>query len=548
MKNIMIIICALLIFTMVFSSCGLKELISNTSPATADNTYPMENQYSSTLAQSKDAQNVFFDQDGGPMPMPQEDEMIIQEDFNTEEYNSIIENSFKDVGVSPLSTFSIDVDTASYSNMRRYINNGTTPPPDAIRIEELINYFSYDYPQPTDDSPFSVNYEIGKCPWNDDNNLVMIGLKGKKIEEANRPKSNLVFLLDVSGSMDDYDKLPLLKQAFKILTNNLSENDRISIVVYAGASGVIIEGARGDEKERIVEALDSLSAGGSTAGGEGINLAYKIAKKYFVNGGNNRVILATDGDFNVGVSSEGALSRLIEKKRKEGVFLSVLGFGTGNTKDNKMEALADKGNGNYAYIDSEKEAEKVLCDEMMSTLYTIAKDVKFQIEFNPEYVNEYRLIGYENRLLNNEDFEDDTKDAGEIGAGHTVTAFYEIVPANNENDGEDKLRYQETNKKGITDEIMFVKLRYKEPDENESKLIEVPISSSELNNSNNSVDFLFASSVAEFGLVLRDSEYKANASIENIIQNATKGLGDDKSGYRKEFISLVKEVNLDDKN
>ena len=339
----------------------------------------------------------------------------MQDDFNTEEYRFFEENRPMKASLSPLSTFSIDVDTASYSYVRRFLENDLTPPADAVRIEEMVNYFSYELPEPDGSVPFSVTTEIARCPWNKNNYLAMIALQGKKVENKDLPKSNLVFLLDVSGSMDVPMKLPLLKSSFQLLVEQLGENDRVSIVVYAGASGLVLEGARGDEKERILAALDRLEAGGSTAGAAGIELAYSTAKKNFISGGNNRIILATDGDFNVGVSSESELTRLIKKKSKEGIFLSVLGFGTGNIKDNKMEALADNGNGNYAYIDSLMEAKKVLVNEMGSTLLTIAKDVKIQVEFNPAKVKEYRLVGYDNRILRNEDFDDDTKDAGEMG-------------------------------------------------------------------------------------------------------------------------------------
>ena len=340
---------------------------------------------------------------------------LYQSEFNTEDYSYIEENTFKNPKNNPLSTFSIDVDTASYSNVRRFLMNSEIPPKDAVRIEELINYFNYDYIDPDAEHPFSVNTEIAKCPWNKNNLLVKIGLKGEDIPKENIPSSNLVFLLDVSGSMNAQDKLPLLQSAIKMLANQLTEKDKISIVVYAGASGVVLDSVSGDDKIKIMDAIDSLNAGGSTNGGEGINLAYKIAKQNFIENGNNRIILATDGDFNVGISSNGELTRLIEEKRNEGIFLTVLGFGTGNIKDTTMETLADKGNGNYAYIDSILEAKKVLVEEMGSTLFTIAKDVKIQVEFNPSIIEGYRLVGYENRKLNDEDFNDDTKDAGEMG-------------------------------------------------------------------------------------------------------------------------------------
>lgn len=466
----------------------------------------------------------------GEMP----EEIVIEE---TEEYAEIIENTFISAKEEPVSTFSIDVDTASYSNVRRMLNYGRLPEPDAVRIEEFINYFNYDYEEPDDDKPFKVTMQMGTCPWNDEHYVAMVNLKGKEIAKENWPKSNLVFLLDVSGSMDEPDKLPLLKKAFKLLVNELTENDRVSIVVYAGASGTVLKGARGDQKDKIISALNKLEAGGSTAGAEGIELAYSLAEKYYIEGGNNRVILATDGDFNVGPSSVSELEALIEEKRDKGIFLSVLGFGTGNLKDNKMETLADKGNGNYAYIDSIKEAEKVLVHEMVGTLVTIAKDVKIQAEFNPKFVKEYRLIGYENRKLNNEDFEDDRKDAGEIGAGHTVTALYEIVPADGVGaQSESTGMESETNKNAL----MFVRVRYKEPDADTSQLMEFEMAKN--SEGDRSKDFQFATAVAEFGLLLRDSKYKGNASYDSVIKRAKGALGKDEGGYRKEFVELVKEA------
>jgi len=465
--------------------------------------------------------------------------------FNTEEYKAFEENRLMKVAMSPLSTFSIDVDTASYSNVRRYLDSKQLPPEYAVRIEELINYFSYDLPEPSNEVPFSVTTELSQCPWNGDNYLAMIALQGKEVAHEDLPLSNLVFLLDVSGSMDDPMKLPLLKSSFQLLVEQLGENDKVSIVVYAGASGVVLEGARGNEKERILTALDELQAGGSTAGSAGIELAYKIAKKYFINGGNNRVILATDGDFNVGVSSESELERLIEEKRKDGIFLSVLGFGTGNIKDNKMETLADKGNGNYAYIDSLLEARKVLVKEMGGTLLTIAKDMKIQVEFNPLKVKEYRLVGYDNRILRNEDFDDDTKDAGEIGAGHNVIAFYEIVPyREGEKVEESTLKYQSTDvRQEWENEWMEIRLRYKEPDGDASKKIVRTITDKDIT-ANPSENFVFASAVAEFGMLLRNSEYKARASWENVWNRARKAIGEDSEEYRSNFLKLVQTAQM----
>ncbi len=470
------------------------------------------------------------------------------ENFNTEEYSRIYENAFLDVKKNPLSTFSIDVDSASYSNIRRFINNKTIPPKDAVRIEEMINYFTYNYSEPTGKDPFSINTEISDCPWNKDAKLVKIGLQGKKMPTKNLPTSNLVFLIDVSGSMDSPDKLPLLKSAFKMLINQLRENDHVAIVVYAGAAGLVLPSTPGNKKEEIESALDKLQAGGSTAGGEGLKLAYKIAQENFIEEGNNRIILATDGDFNVGPSSDGEMIRLIEDERKQGTFLTVLGFGMGNYKDSKMEQIADKGNGNYAYIDNTAEAKKVLVSELGATLFTIAKDVKLQIEFNPAQVKAYRLIGYENRMLKNEDFNNDQKDAGELGAGHSVTALYEIVPQGKEISlpEVDKLKYQETNVKANSyhsKEIMTVKFRYKAPNSDVSKLIVKTIENKELKLNQTSDDFRFSAAVAGLGLLMRDSEYKGKITSEDIIALAKGAKGQDNEGYRDEFVRLAQEFN-----
>ncbi|WP_264323607.1 vWA domain-containing protein [Romeriopsis navalis] len=461
---------------------------------------------------------------------------------NTEGYSAITENPFLQPSSDPLSTFSIDVDTAAYSNMRRFLSRGAMPPKDAIRVEELINYFPYNYSQPRGDQPFSVNTAVVKTPWNPQHKLVRIGLQGKQLEKT--PPSNLVFLLDVSGSMNSPNKLPLLKQSMCLLVNQLSAKDNVSIVVYAGSSGVVLPPTPGDQKAKIMSAFERLEAGGSTAGGAGIELAYKQAQKAFIKGGNNRVILATDGDFNVGPSSNAALVRMIEQKRDQGVFLTVLGFGTGNYKDSKMEQLANKGNGNYAYIDTLAEAKKVLVKDLRGTLFTIAKDVKIQVEFNPSKVQAYRLIGYENRALRAQDFNDDKKDAGEIGAGHRVTALYEVVPTGVKGDFKrpsiDPLKYQTvapaTKPANSSDELMQVKLRYKAPDGNTSKLISQPIMD-QVNKGDR--DLQFSSAVALFGMVLRDSEYKGDAGIADVLQLAQAGRGDDPDGYRSEFIRLV---------
>lgn len=463
--------------------------------------------------------------------------------YNTEEYTPITEIGFKDTISSPLSTFSIDVDTASYTNLRKNLNDGMIPAADAIRIEEMLNYFDYEYNEPTGNVPFTINTEIAECPWNEENYLLMVGIQGKNVDKESLPKSNMVFLLDVSGSMDEPDKLPLLKSAFSKLTDELGEDDRISIVVYADNSGVVLDSVRGSDKERIQEAIDGLSAGGSTGGAEGIDVAYRMAEKNFIEGGNNRIILATDGDFNVGPSSVEELESIIEEKRQSGIFLSVMGFGSGNLKDNRLETLADKGNGNYSYIDSVKEAKRVLVNEMAGTLLTIAKDVKIQLEFNPYRVAGYRLIGYENRALADEDFENDTVDAGELGAGHTVTALYEVIPAGSQSVPEKDLKYQtgETgNNQEFKNEISEIRLRYKKPEGEESREIRQVVSLQNTPvNREPSEDFYFAAAVAEFGMIIRGSQYQGNATLDSALKLAEKGLGEDESGYRLEFMELI---------
>ena len=468
------------------------------------------------------------------------------ENFNTESYNHIVENSFMKAVSDPLSTFSIDVDNASYANIRRFIMGGSLPVADAVRIEEMVNYFDYTYKIPSKEEPFSINTEVGECPWNKEHKLVHIGIQGYTMSTAQLPPSNLVFLVDVSGSMEDINKLPLLKQSFIKMVNQLDEKDRVAIVVYAGSSGVVLPSTSAANKVDIIAALDQLKARGSTAGAEGIQLAYQVAKENFINGGNNRVILATDGDFNVGVSSDGELTSLIEKKREEGIDITVLGFGMGNYKDSKMEAIADHGNGNYFYIDDISESHKVLCDNLAGTLYTIAKDVKIQVEFNPAKVESYRLIGYENRKMDNQDFENDKKDAGELGAGHTVTAIYEIVPTNGKT-GKNNLKYQETSLNTtakLTSEILTVKFRYKKPGSNESKLIVDVVNDANTAFENTSENFRFSAAVAGFGMQLRNSEHKGDITYDKIIEIAKQSAGGDVNGYRGEFIMLVKKAKL----
>lgn len=472
---------------------------------------------------------------------------------NTEGYSAIEENPFFLASERALSTFSVDVDRASYSNVRRFLNQGTRPPIDAVRIEELVNYFPYDYAEPTGNDPVSITTSIASAPWNRTHRLVMVGLKARSIPTASLPPNNLVFLIDVSGSMEDPDKLPLVKSAFELLVNQLRPQDHVSIVVYAGQAGLVLPPTSGNNKKAILDAITRLEAGGSTAGGAGIRLAYDIATQNFISHGNNRVILATDGDFNVGVSSDAEMVRLIEDRRKTGVFLTTLGFGTGNIKDSKLEQLADKGNGHYAYIDNILEAKKMFVRELGATLRTVAKDVKLQIEFNPRKVAAYRLIGYENRLLNDADFADDTKDAGDMGAGHTVTALYEIVPVGAPRDTlipkPSDLRYKaprQTASQNSRDEMLFVKLRYKEPEGSTSKLMTRAVMDAV--KSQNS-DFAFASAVAEFGLLLRDSKYKSGASYEAVRETAQGAVADDPDGLRREFVTLVdKAMRLGDRH
>lgn len=474
--------------------------------------------------------------------------------YNTESYNTINENTFRKVVGNPLSTFSIDVDNASYSNVRRMINYGQTPPKDAVRVEEMINYFDYEYATPKGNDPFAINYEMSECPWNPDSKIIMIGLQGKQIDYSEAAASNLVFLIDVSGSMSASNKLPLVISSLNSLVSNLNERDKVAIVVYAGAAGEVLPSTTCNNKSAISAALNKLQAGGSTAGGAGINLAYDIATKNLIPGGNNRVILCTDGDFNTGSSSDAEMTRLIEEKREKGIFITVCGFGMGNYKDSKMETIADNGNGAYYYIDSEKEAKKVFTTDMRGTLFTIAKDVKIQVEFNPALVEEYRLVGYENRQLKNEDFENDKKDAGELGAGHRVTAMYEVKlrKSNYQPSGiktetpSDDLKYQSTaikNEAYNTDEIMTLKLRYKTPEGTTSMLIEKSLYKNVIPFASTSENYRLACAVAEFGLLLRDSEFKGDATYDEVIKLANSSIGKDVNGYRSEFIELVKTFN-----
>ncbi len=527
-----------LIFILVLSSftgCGKSSDSSNT---TKEVQYDLgDNQLNYAVPETGQEKLVADGTTEAPYAM--QDEQAL-DGYNTEEYNDMKENGYQSVAMNPLSTFSIDVDTASYSNIRRMLTNGSSVDSGAVRLEEMINYFTYDYKVPQNGEPFSVTTEFSDCPWNEDSKLMLVGLQTEKVNFADTAASNLVFLIDVSGSMMDYDKLPLVQKAFGLLTENLTQKDRISIVTYASGDAVILEGANGTQTDKIMDAINQLEASGSTAGSAGIETAYEIAEKYFIPDGNNRVILATDGDLNVGISSESGLTDLITQKKESGVYLSVLGFGQGNIKDNKMEALADKGNGNYSYIDSLLEAKKVLVDEMGATLVTVAEDVKLQLEFNPNVVKGYRLVGYENRMLAAEDFEDDTKDAGEIGAGHSVTALYEVVL----NDSKieiptSDLKYQDKSEFTMNeDELLTISIRYKKPGEDNSNLMtQVVLADSWTSKMPQNLNF--ASAVAEFGMLLRDSEYKGTSSYDGILEqlNNYSFEGD---VYREEFVELVK--------
>jgi Ca-activated chloride channel family protein len=467
---------------------------------------------------------------------------------NTEEYDHIAENEFKSAVQNPLSTFSIDVDTASYSNVRRYISYSQLPPADAVRIEEMINYFTYDYPQPSDGHPFSVTVEMSSCPWNGENRLIHLGLQGKSLDYDDLKPGNLVFLIDTSGSMEDPNKLPLLVKSLGLLVRELSNRDRVAIVAYAGSAGLVLPSTPAGNRAVILDALKRLQAGGSPAGGEGIELAYAVAKQNLITGGNNRVILCTDGDFNVGVSSTGDLVRLIEEKRKDDIYLTICGFGMGNYKDGRMEQISNAGNGNYFYIDGIREAEKVFGREMRANLFTIAKDVKIQVEFNPLKVKAYRLVGYENRILAKEDFNNDAKDAGELGAGHSVTALYEIIPAGSKQpvNEADELKYQQTGvKKGpAADEVMTVKLRYKKPRSETSTFMVVPVKDASVALASSSDNFRFSAAVAGFGMLLRESPFKNELSAGDVISLARASQGKDDEGYRAEFVSLVRSWSL----
>ncbi|MFL5535352.1 MAG: von Willebrand factor type A domain-containing protein [Gemmatimonadales bacterium] len=528
-------------FTLEATAAQLQELTVTDADAAAAAPSPTRR---ADAAQGKVENRRQAVVSGGVAALPVEPWRRQQEPGNTEGYARIEDNRFLTASTNPLSTFSIDVDAASYSNVRRFLSQGALPPADAVRLEELVNYFSYTYPDHTGSHPFAVSTDVGVCPWDPDHRLVRIGLQAKHVATRDLPPSNLVFLIDVSGSMQSEDKLPLVKQAFRALVQELRPQDRVAIVVYAGAAGLVLPSTSGSDKAAILEAIDRLEAGGSTAGGAGLRLAYDVAREHYLPEGNNRLILATDGDFNVGLSSDAEMIRLVETRREEGTFLTVLGFGTGNLKDTKMEQMADKGNGHYAYIDNFREAHKVFVREFGGTLFTVAKDVKIQVEFNPGRVQAYRLLGYENRVLAKEDFADDKKDAGEIGAGHAVTALYEVVPvgAPTVAVAGDSLTYQQVTLKPTasrSSDLLTVRLRYKEPTGTRSRLLSTPVRDE---GQRGTPDLQFASAVAAFAMVLRNSEYKGSADYNLVLALARESRGEDEEGYREEFISMVERA------
>ncbi len=537
-----------------FDNVSSRGTLLFSAPGFSTRIIPIKGRKSMTVMLTPESSPIMWDSEklvicedmsGGSMPAS----LMNKTESTDESYSKISENGFKRTTDSPLSTFSIDVDRASWANVRRFLNLGQRPPQDAVRIEEMVNYFDYNYPEPADKTPYRISTEVAACPWQEGNLIMQIGMQAKRVVTDSLPSSNLVFLLDVSGSMSDANKLPLVQSAFKLLVNNLRAKDHVAIVVYAGAAGVVLPSTSGEKKTKILEAINNLSAGGSTAGGAGILMAYKIAQENYIKGGNNRIILATDGDFNVGASGDADMERLVEEKRKSGVFLTCLGFGMGNYKDSKIETLANKGNGNYAYIDNIQEANRMFGKEFGGTLFTVAKDVKLQVEFNPAVVEAYRLIGYENRMLNAQDFKDDAKDAGELGSGHTVTAIYEVIPKGVKSPFVkvvDSLKYQATKltpeaKEGM--EMATVKTRYKLPEGDASIPFEVavPFRKGKINVASESLRF--SSAVAMFGMLLRSSEFKGTLTKQQIVDQAKSARGTDGEGYRAEFIRLVEAYN-----
>ncbi|MCU0449160.1 MAG: VWA domain-containing protein [Bernardetiaceae bacterium] len=531
-----------------------EEVTTSPKPAPVTDQMKMEDGAAPATYEMRKESQVMkrLDANQAPQGLPQPEMMPTDQEppaHNTDEYGTITENTFTTPQVSPLSTFSIDVDHASYSNVRQMLQAGSLPYRDAVRIEEFVNYFDYNYPNPTGAHPFGIHLEAAPAPWNPQHQLVMVGLQGKKLDYDHLAPCNLVFLVDVSGSMEAANKLPLLRSSLKLLVGNLTERDRISIVAYAGAAGLVLPATPANRRDEIFAALDRLNAGGSTAGGEGILLAYQVAKQNLIANGNNRIVLCTDGDFNVGVSSTSELVRLVQDKRQEGIYLTLCGFGMGNYKDHRMEELSRNGDGNYYYIDNLNEARKVFVKEMRATLFTIAKDVKIQVEFNPARVQAYRLIGYENRLLKSEDFNDDKKDAGELGAGHTVTALYEIIPVGVKSDWVktvDPLRYQPSGQATPqpSADWLTVKFRYKKPGESTSQLLAQSLQAHHAKTEAASENFRFAAAVAGFGMLLRGSEFKGQASYELVSQLATGAKGTDPEGYRREFIQMVDNWRL----
>lgn len=549
-RAIAIILSLVLVLGLTACSSAKRDTSANYAVSTTSNQVSQSYNYKGDATKDAGETSRYFDLAVTESPASYEaigtENQTLDIEWNTEEYKHIDENGWKSVNVSPFSTFAADVDTASYANLRRMINYGQRIPEDAVRIEELINYFSYDYVAPSNNEPFSITTEMAPCPWNDQTELLMVGIKAKDIDMSQRKASNLVFLVDVSGSMEGADRLGLVQSSFKMLTEELGQNDRVSLVTYASGDKVVFEGLSGANKKEITEKVEDLFAGGGTNGSKGIQTAYEIAEKYFIEGGNNRIILATDGDLNIGITDEGSLTRLVKEKAKSGVFLSVLGFGWGNISDSRMEALADNGNGNYNYIDSLTEAKKVLVDEMGGTLFTVAKDTKIQVEFNPALIKGYRLIGYENRAMAAEDFNDDKKDGGEIGAGHTVTALYEIALKDSEQEipeVESKYSAKADDAAELSGEYLTVNIRYKEPDGDTSFLITRSVDSTSYSDTM-SENLSWAAGVAQAGMLIRKSEYAGTSTMAGVIERLSALDSTKNDEYRQEFCELMKSVNI----